>query len=175
MSINPGRFTTATIHSEAGEVEVRLSEAGNWELRLRGDGECEWRMACSGDVMGGAVARQAPAPVRPVRLGALTVDSGARRASVDGTELALTAREFGLLVALASEPNRVFSKQELQRDVFGYGDAAVKTRTVDSHASRLRVKLREAGAGEMVINCWGVGYRLWQGAPLKQAEARLAA
>ena len=56
--------------------------------------------------------------------------------------------------------SRVFSKDELLRDVWGYSGRLV-TRTVDSHASRLRRKLRAAGAElPYVINVWGRGYRL---------------
>ena len=51
-------------------------------------------------------------------------------------------------------------KDELLRDVWGYR-AASRTRTLDSHVSRLRRKLRVAGSGaELVVNVWGVGYRL---------------
>ena len=63
-----------------------------------------------------------------------------------------------LLRALAAEPTRVFSKQELLRDVWGFRSMG-KTRTLDSHASRLRRKL-DPEAGRFVVNCWGVGYRL---------------
>jgi DNA-binding response OmpR family regulator len=64
------------------------------------------------------------------------------------------------LSALASQPDRVFAKPTLLQAVWGYnGDE--KIRTLDSHASRLRRKLGAAGAGEMVINTWGIGYRLW--------------
>jgi DNA-binding response OmpR family regulator len=54
----------------------------------------------------------------------------------------------------------VLTKRELLRDVWGYIGAA-RTRTVDSHASRLRRKLAAEGGGErFVVNIWGVGYRL---------------
>jgi DNA-binding response OmpR family regulator len=46
------------------------------------------------------------------------------------------------------------------RDVWGIRAAGIRTRTVDSHASRLRRKLEAAGAGDVVVNDWGVGYRL---------------
>ena len=65
-----------------------------------------------------------------------------------------------LLAALAEEPERVFSRKELLRDVWGYGPS-LRTRTLDSHASRLRRKLRELDpATEWVDTVWGVGYRL---------------
>ncbi len=95
-----------------------------------------------------------------LRVGALAVDRHARRASLGGRVLDLSAKEFALLVALARDPSRVLTKAELLRDVWGYRSAA-RTRTVDSHASRLRRKLAAAGGGERwVVNVWGVGYRL---------------
>lgn len=95
-----------------------------------------------------------------VRVGALIVDRHGRRASLGGRVLDLSAKEFALLSALATEPNRVLTKAELLRDVWGYR-AAARTRTVDSHASRLRRKLAAHGGGERwVVNVWGIGYRL---------------
>jgi DNA-binding response OmpR family regulator len=67
--------------------------------------------------------------------------------------------EYELLVRLASEPSRVFRKDELLRTVWGYRSDGV-TRTVDSHASRLRRKLELDDGQRWVINVWGVGYRL---------------
>jgi DNA-binding response OmpR family regulator len=74
--------------------------------------------------------------------------------------LQLSQKEYELLLMLAREPDRVFTKVELLRDVWGYRVTA-RTRTLDSHASRLRRKLRDGGARvELVDNVWGVGYRL---------------
>src|SRR5204863_357583 len=56
---------------------------------------------------------------------------------------------------LAAEPERVFTKEQLLREVWGYLSLG-RTRTLDSHASRLRRKLRQAGAGPCVVNIWGV-------------------
>ena len=77
-----------------------------------------------------------------------------------GRRIELSAKEFALLAALSKDPRRVVTKRELLRDVWGYlGN--VRTRTVDSHASRLRRKLAAGGAGERYVdNVWGVGYRL---------------
>lgn len=95
-----------------------------------------------------------------IRVGALSVDRHGRRATLGGRSLDLSAKEFALLVALARDPSRVLTKSELLRDVWGYRSAA-RTRTVDSHASRLRRKLAAQGGGERwVVNVWGVGYRL---------------
>jgi DNA-binding response OmpR family regulator len=72
----------------------------------------------------------------------------------------LCAKEFELLRALLSDPTRVFTREELLRDVWGYR-APGKTRTLDAHAARLRQKLAAADPGRrLVINVWGVGYRL---------------
>ena len=77
-----------------------------------------------------------------------------------GRPVRLAQKEYELLLTLAREPDRVFTKAELLRDVWGYRVPG-RTRTLDSHASRLRRKLREAGGGaELVDNVWGVGYRL---------------
>ena len=67
--------------------------------------------------------------------------------------------EFELLVHLAREPERVFARDELLRAVWGYRSSG-STRTVDSHASRLRRKLDARRRGRWVINVRGVGYRL---------------
>ncbi len=74
--------------------------------------------------------------------------------------MSLAGREYELLVRLASEPARVFTKEELLRDVWGFRSIG-RTRTIDSHASRLRRKLNSAnGGGDYVVNVWGVGYKL---------------
>ena len=97
----------------------------------------------------------------PVQIGELTIDPVTRRVTVGEREVRLANKEFALLRALASEPRRVFTKQELLRDVWGFR-AEGRTRTLDSHASRLRRKLDPDGA-RYVFNCWGVGYRLLGG------------
>ena len=91
--------------------------------------------------------------------GDIVVDRRTRQALVRDVSVPLPGKEFELAVALAAEPNRVFTKAELLRDVWGYPGAA-RTRTVDSHASRLRRKLQIAPGDRFVVNVWGVGYRL---------------
>ena len=72
----------------------------------------------------------------------------------------LSAKEFELLVKLAAEPHRVFTKEELLREVWGFR-ALGRTRTLESHASRLRRKLCDGDDDDRyVVNVWGVGYRL---------------
>jgi DNA-binding response OmpR family regulator len=90
----------------------------------------------------------------------IRVDTRTRDVRVAGVCVRLAQKEYELLVRLAREPERVFTKAELLHDVWGYR-AKARTRTLDSHASRLRRKLREAGAPvALVENVWGVGYRL---------------
>jgi DNA-binding response OmpR family regulator len=97
----------------------------------------------------------------PLRVGELCVDPVTRRVRVGEREVQLANKEFALLTALAAEPHRVFTKDELLRDVWGFR-AQGRTRTLDSHASRLRRKLDPDGA-RYVFNCWGIGYRLLGG------------
>jgi DNA-binding response OmpR family regulator len=96
-----------------------------------------------------------------VRVGSLELDPAARRATVRGERVDLAAKEFALLRTLASAPTRVFTKEELLRDVWGFRSLG-STRTLDSHACRLRQKLRAHGDA-FVVNVWGVGYRLVDG------------
>lgn len=99
-----------------------------------------------------------------LRVGPLEVDPLARRVELDGAPVAVSKKEFALLRALAAEPTRVFTREELLRGVWGY-PSVVPTRTLDSHASRLRRKLADAGAPGLIVNVWGVGYRLVDGCP----------
>jgi DNA-binding response OmpR family regulator len=105
--------------------------------------------------------RQAGRHEGPRRVGDLVVDPVRRKATVEGREIALSNKEFSLLRVLASDPVRVFSKRELLAEVWGYRTEA-RTRTLDSHASRLRRKL-DPEHSRYVVNCWGVGYRLIDG------------
>jgi DNA-binding response OmpR family regulator len=94
----------------------------------------------------------------PRRVGDVFIDPSRRAVRVGDREVNLANKEFALLLALASDPARVFTKEELLRDVWGFRSMG-RTRTLDSHASRLRRKL-DPEAGRYVINVWGVGYRL---------------
>ncbi len=96
-----------------------------------------------------------------LRIGALELDPVSRQVWRRGEQLALSKKEFALLRALASDPTRVFTREELLRGVWGYR-ALVPTRTLDSHAHRLRRKLCAEG-DRFVVNVWGVGYRLVDG------------
>jgi DNA-binding response OmpR family regulator len=93
-----------------------------------------------------------------IRVGALEIDPAARTVLLHGTQLVLSQKEFALLRVLAAEPSRVWSKEELLRTVWGYQSMG-RTRTIDSHACRLRRKLGVYG-DRYVVNVWGIGYRL---------------
>jgi DNA-binding response OmpR family regulator len=96
---------------------------------------------------------------RVIELGSLRIDTSARVVTLDHRPLDLRRMEFELLVRLARDPERVFSREELLRTVWQYRSGGT-TRTVDSHASRLRRKLADGGETRWVITVWGVGYRL---------------
>ena len=93
-----------------------------------------------------------------VTVGELTIDLAQRRVLVGRRDVDVSQKEFTLLRMLASDPTRVFTKDELLRHVWGYSTRGT-TRTLDSHACRLRTKLA-VGGERFVINVWGVGYRL---------------
>jgi DNA-binding winged helix-turn-helix (wHTH) protein len=98
---------------------------------------------------------------RAIVLGPLSIDRLRRIAFWSGSALALTRLEFDLLVALAERSGEVVSKADLMRRVWGYSGRVTRTRTVDSHASRLRRAMLDAGSGATtIVNVWGVGYRL---------------
>jgi DNA-binding response OmpR family regulator len=96
-----------------------------------------------------------------LRVGELEVDPPSREVRVDGERVELSQKEFALLRTLAAEPTRVYTKEELLRNVWGFRSMG-STRTLDSHACRLRQKLAVRGT-RYVVNVWGVGYRLIDG------------
>jgi DNA-binding response OmpR family regulator len=96
-----------------------------------------------------------------LRVGTLEVDPPSREVTVRGERVELSQKEFALLRTLAAEPTRVWTKEELLRNVWGFRSLGA-TRTLDSHACRLRAKLGRHG-DRYVVNVWGVGYRLVDG------------
>jgi len=99
--------------------------------------------------------RVAPPESERMVAGELEIDRPTRRVTVGSRRIVLPSKEYALLLKLASDPQRVFTKDELLRDVWGFRSSG-RTRTLDSHASRLR---RRLGDG-YVRNVWGVGYCL---------------
>ncbi|RFU82624.1 DNA-binding response regulator [Streptomyces triticagri] len=95
---------------------------------------------------------------RPVSAAGLTVDPAARRATRDGTELALTLREFDLLAFFLRHPGRAFSREDLMREVWGWEFGDLSTVTV--HIRRLRGKVEaDPARPHLIRTVWGVGYR----------------
>ncbi|HEY5261865.1 MAG TPA: response regulator transcription factor, partial [Solirubrobacteraceae bacterium] len=98
---------------------------------------------------------------RLLRVGELTVDVVARIVRVGECTVELSGKEYDLLRTMAREPSRVFTRAELLRAVWGRGYGV--SRTLDSHAYRLRRKLAAASSDSLVQNVWGIGYRLTDG------------
>jgi len=105
------------------------------------------------------IRRTSPASGDLIVAGDLVIDRRTRRVIVRETSVTLSAKEFDLVAKLASEPHRVFTKEELLREVWGYR-ALGRTRTLESHASRVRKKLCLSPDDGFIVNVWGVGYRL---------------
>jgi DNA-binding response OmpR family regulator len=104
--------------------------------------------------------RTAPADHEVRRAGPVAADLATRAVTVDGVAVALAGKEYELLLKLMTDPTRVFTKEQLLREVWGFRSLG-RTRTLDSHASRLRRKLSAVGdRWAFVVNVWGVGYRL---------------
>jgi DNA-binding response OmpR family regulator len=109
--------------------------------------------------------RVSPAMSELLEAGPLRIDTRTRDVRVAGARVLLSQKEYELLVQLAREPERVYTKAELLHEVWQYR-APARTRTLDSHASRLRRKLRDAGSDAVLVeNVWGVGYRLFGAGP----------
>jgi DNA-binding response OmpR family regulator len=169
----PGIEVLRSVRGSDGSVEgcdprlaiIILSGRGSYADRVRGleDGaddyvvkpfdyrEIEARIS--------AVLRRRSERREGVRaIGDLQIDPTRRRVTIGDREVRLAAKEYSLLLTLAAEPHRVFTKKELLRDVWGF-ETTARTRTLDSHASRLRRKL-DPDHQRYVFNIWGVGYRL---------------
>jgi len=91
--------------------------------------------------------------------GCVRLEMETRRVLVNGSEIRLTPSEFGLLAAMMSQPDRVFSRNDLLRQVQGY-EYEGYDRTIDTHIKNLRKKIGEKIEGENPISgVYGVGYR----------------
>ncbi len=100
-----------------------------------------------------------PDPRPLIETSGLRIDLRGRTALLNGRRLDLRKMEFELLAQLAREPDRTFTRQELLRAVWGYRSAG-SSRTVDTHASRLRAKLAAVDRRQWLVAARGVGYRL---------------
>jgi two-component system response regulator AdeR len=141
--------------SRSGTLDLlRAFEMGSDDF-IAGEGQCYLELRARLK----ALLRRAERPPRTrICVGQLEVDRSAHMVRFAGTPIALRRLEYELLVYLARDPTSVCTKQELLKEIWRLGSSS--TRTVDSHASRLRRKLDGAGAHGLVVNVWGVGYRL---------------
>ncbi len=99
-----------------------------------------------------------PASTDELGTGDLVINTSSRRVFISGAEVNLTAKEFDLLELLASNPNKVYSREELLSLVWGY-DYPGDVRTVDVHIKRLRDKIETNPKEPVYVNTkWGVGY-----------------
>ena len=86
------------------------------------------------------------------------VDQETGRVYLDGQPVELTAREFGVVSAMAAHPGKNFSREELFERVWGL-DSDATTRQVDLVVSKIRSKFKKLGKGKVIASVWGVGYR----------------
>ncbi|MGI8439535.1 MAG: response regulator transcription factor [Thermoleophilaceae bacterium] len=111
----------------------------------------------------GAVLRRvdsSPQREEPLVLPGLEIDPVARRVTVSGAEVALTVREYDLLLFLARHPGQVFSRDQLMETVWDYS-FYTDTSTVTVHVRRLREKIEAIPSEPRLLQTvWGVGYRL---------------
>lgn len=88
----------------------------------------------------------------------LFIDPAARVAKVDGKEISLTPKEFDLLYFLAKNKDKVFNREKILEEVWGY-DFYGSLRTVDTHVKQLREKLGRSKAASYISTIWGIGYK----------------
>lgn len=98
------------------------------------------------------------APTKTIKIRSLSIDPEAREVAVNGAAITMTAREFDLLLYLAQNPNRAFSKEQLFDRIWGM-DALGDVNTVAVHIQRIRDKLSASGE-KFIDTVWGVGYKL---------------
>ncbi|MDQ1720465.1 MAG: hypothetical protein QOI26_199, partial [Pseudonocardiales bacterium] len=103
-----------------------------------------------------------------LRVGSIRLDPAERRAHAGDQEISLTATEFDLLAYLMRRPGRVFNREQLLSEVWGYS-AIAGARTVDVHIAQVRAKLGDASPIRTVR---GVGYAVEANRPTGQAGAR---
>jgi DNA-binding response OmpR family regulator len=158
-----GATRAVSLHEMDKPVLVVMSEGGlaalkatwgfeDWLLPQASPAELETRLRL---VSERAAARR---PQRAANVGDLIVDEDSYQVRLRGQPLDLTYKEFELIKALANAPNRVFTRELLLQEVWGY-DYFGGSRTVDVHVRRLRAKLGPEYE-QMIVTVRGVGYKL---------------
>ena len=97
-------------------------------------------------------------PVRRLSFDKLTIDMEAFELIIDGKKVEAPPKEMELLFYLASSPNRVYTRNQLLDEVWGF-DYFGDSRTVDVHVKRLREKLEDVSEKWCLKTVWGVGYK----------------
>jgi DNA-binding response OmpR family regulator len=159
LCATPADTPIIALTSHRDEVHrVRLLERGSDDVIAKPFSYLELRAR-----VGAVLRRRAPRqPGAVLVAGPVRIDRRRRAVMVGERAVELRGLEYALLCALATEPSRVFTRDELMSEIWGYTSA--HTRTLDSHASRLRVKLAN-DSHRLVVNVWGVGYRLMDDTP----------
>ena len=94
-----------------------------------------------------------------IRRGEMEINLHKHMVMICGRHIELTAREFDLLVYFARQPGRVYTREQLLDQVWGYGHDGYE-HTVNSHINRLRMKIEDnPGDPEYILTVWGVGYK----------------
>ena len=115
-------------------------------------------------------AMEAAPAKRPKKIvaGELEIDFDRRHVTVAGTTIELTAKEFDLLAFFASNPGRVFKREQLLDKVWGYSHSGYE-HTVNAHINRLRSKIEKDSANpRYILTVWSVGYRFVESLPANQ-------
>lgn len=106
-----------------------------------------------------AKAGPAAVPRSVIEAGDLRIDEDTREVTIGGSPVSLTPKEYDLLLQLARHPGRVFTRDQLLEQVWGY-DFFGEARTVDTHITRLREKMaRVPGDHQYIATIWGIGYK----------------
>ncbi|TFE02397.1 response regulator transcription factor [Jeotgalibacillus salarius] len=95
---------------------------------------------------------------KQIKFGGTVIDDSSRTVTYGETTLELPLKEFQILFKLASSPTKIFTRQQLMDDIWGY-DAESDLRTIDVHIKRIRQRLEGVNDFE-VKTVWGLGYRL---------------
>lgn len=110
------------------------------------------------------ITQKATAQKKRLGFAGLEIDLPTRAVHVQDEEVHLTPKEFDLVFHLASQPRRVFTREEIVHEVWGYGPPGGDLRTVDTHVKRLRKKLEEGrDVPWSLATVWGVGYKFETG------------
>jgi DNA-binding response OmpR family regulator len=158
-----GACRSASVHELERAVIVVVSEGSlaamkptwgfdDWVLPSASPGELETRLRLT------AERREAQRSTRAANVGDLVVDEDSYQVRLRGQPLDLTYKEFELIKTLASSPNRVFTRELLLSEIWGY-DYFGGSRTIDVHVRRLRAKLGPEYE-QMIVTVRGVGYKL---------------